>query len=167
MPQKRTFRSEKKWTQHWISHTRISLSTKLQPKLTILIFWTKFVQKRYFRLKTDKVNSLLNSADLNPNFNLNWQFWPLGPNLPKKGICGRKQKTSASPLNCDIRITLGTKFQFKLTILIFWTKFTPKKVYSIKNGKSKHTIEFCIFKLALVPNYNSNGAYHWWTRRAI
>ena len=32
----------------------ISLSTKSQLKLTIFIFWAKFVQKRYFQLKTEK-----------------------------------------------------------------------------------------------------------------
>ena len=37
---------------HWILHIRISLSTKLQVKLTILIFWTKCAQKGYFWSKT-------------------------------------------------------------------------------------------------------------------
>ena len=35
------------------------VGTKLQLKLTILIFWTKFTQKRYFRLKAVKVNSTI------------------------------------------------------------------------------------------------------------
>ena len=67
LPQKRILpvKNIKNKRHHWIVHIRISLSTKFQLKLTILIFWTKFVQKRYFQLKTEKVNSLLNSADLN------------------------------------------------------------------------------------------------------
>ena len=38
----------------------------------------------------------------------------------------------------SIWIILGGKFQLKLTILIFWTKFSPKRVLSTKNRKSKH-----------------------------
>ena len=37
-----------------------------------------------------------------------------------------------------IGISLGTKFQLKLIILIFWTKFAPKKVLLVENGKSEH-----------------------------
>ena len=38
-------------------HIRISLGNKLQLKLTILIFWTKFAQKEFFPSKTEKVNN--------------------------------------------------------------------------------------------------------------
>ena len=41
---------------HWILHFRISLDTKFQLKLPILIFWTKFAQKGFFWSKTAKVN---------------------------------------------------------------------------------------------------------------
>ena len=34
-------------------HSWISLGTKFQPKLTILIFWSKFARKGYFRSKTE------------------------------------------------------------------------------------------------------------------
>ena len=34
-------------------HVQISPDTKFQPKLTILIFWTKFAQKGYFRSKAE------------------------------------------------------------------------------------------------------------------
>ena len=37
-------------------HIQISFGTKFQLKLTILIFCTKFIQKGYFRSKTEKVN---------------------------------------------------------------------------------------------------------------
>ena len=40
--------------QHWILHIRISLDTKFQLKLKILIFWTKFAQEGYIWLKTKK-----------------------------------------------------------------------------------------------------------------
>ena len=35
-------------------HIRINRGTKFQLKLTILIFWTKFRQKGYFRSNTEK-----------------------------------------------------------------------------------------------------------------
>ena len=35
-------------------HIIISLSTKFHPKLTVLIFLTKFAQKGYFQSKTEK-----------------------------------------------------------------------------------------------------------------
>ena len=50
---------------HWIPHIQISLGTKFQLKLTILIFLTRFTQKGFFWSKTEKVNttySLHNSA---------------------------------------------------------------------------------------------------------
>ena len=42
---------------HWILHIHVSLSTKFQPKLTILTFLTKFAQKMYVQSKWKKVNS--------------------------------------------------------------------------------------------------------------
>ena len=40
-----------------IVHIRISIGTKLQLKLTILTFWTKFAQKWYSQSKTEEVNT--------------------------------------------------------------------------------------------------------------
>ena len=42
----------------------VSVGTKFYLKLTILIFWTKFIKKDYFQLKTGKSKQLLNSAHL-------------------------------------------------------------------------------------------------------
>ena len=50
------YKTENSEHHHWILHVRSSLGTKFQLKLTILIFWTKFAQKRCFRSKTEKVN---------------------------------------------------------------------------------------------------------------
>ena len=55
-----------------------------------------------------------------------------------------------------IRISLGTKFQVKLTILIFWTKFEQKEYIQSKTEKVNITIEFSIFELVYVPNFTSN-----------
>ena len=96
---KRVFPVENQKTEHhhWILHTRISRGTKFQLNLTILIFRTKFTQKAYFRSKKEKLNINNNSpfsdwSRFYLNFSLIWQFWFFGPNLPKKGISGLKQK---------------------------------------------------------------------------
>ena len=56
----------------------ISLGIKFHLKQIILIFWTKSVQKGYFRSKTEKVNSIsefcLFHLDQLPNFNLTENF---------------------------------------------------------------------------------------------
>ena len=99
-------RDSKKWVfpvynrksehHNWILQIRISLGTKFQLKLKILIFWISFTQKRKFRLETKKVNIIIEFCISNlvyvPNFSLNWQFWFSGPSLTKKGICGWKLK---------------------------------------------------------------------------
>ena len=59
---------------------------------------------------------------MSTKFRLNWFF---GPNLSKKGISSLKRKKWTSPLH--IRISLGTTFQVKLTILIFFWPNLPKK----------------------------------------
>ena len=66
-------------------------------KVTILIFRTKFIQKRYFRPKTEKLNTTIEFWTFElvevENFSWNWQFYFFGPILPKKDIFGRKRKT--------------------------------------------------------------------------
>ena len=44
---------------HLILQTRISLGTKFQLKLKIVIFWTTFAHEGYFRSKTEKMNILI------------------------------------------------------------------------------------------------------------
>ena len=50
--QKRS-KTKKKEHHHRISHIQNSLGTKFQLKLTILDFWTKLSQKRYFQPKEE------------------------------------------------------------------------------------------------------------------
>ena len=49
-------------------------------------------------------------------------------------------------------ISLGKKFQLKLTIFMCWTKFPEKACFPSKTEKKNSTIEFCIFELNLVLN---------------
>ena len=56
----------------------------------------------------------------------------------KKGVSALKQKSEHHHWILHIRISLDTKFQPKLTILIFWTKFAQKGFSQSENGKSQH-----------------------------
>ena len=53
-----------------------------------------------------------------------------------------------------IRISLCIKFHFEQIILNFWTKFTQERYLCSKTEKVNIIIEFRIFKLVLVPNFN-------------
>ena len=52
-----------------------------------------------------------------------------------------------------IQISIGTKFLLKLRIMVFWTKFTPKRVFLVENRKNI-TIEFCMVELVWKPNFS-------------
>ena len=103
-PKKWTSQKQKKSEHHhWILHIPIGLAIKFQLKLIILILWTKFAQKGYFRSKTKKANITIEfcifQLDLLANLTLNWQFRHFRPNLPKKSISNQKQKKWTSSLN--------------------------------------------------------------------
>ena len=75
-----------------------------------------------------------------PNSSLNWQFWFLKPNLRKNSTSCRNLKKWTPTLNSAYLIRIGTKFQLKLTIMIFWTNFGQKGYLRSKreNGKSEY-----------------------------
>ena len=59
-----------------------------------------------------------------------------------------------------LELALGTKFQNKLTILIFQTKFAQKEYFQSKTEKVNIAIELCIFELTPLifePNLLKNG----------
>ena len=59
-----------------------------------------------------------------------------------------------------IQISLSTNFQLKLTIVIFWTKFSLKSGYfQSKTDKIDATIEFFIFELVFVSNFTLNKQF--------
>ena len=128
---------------YWILHIRISLGTNFQLKLTIAIFWTKFAKKSsYFQSKTDKIDTIIDYCIFElvfvTNFTLNKQFWIFGPNLPKKDMV-KNRKTDYHHWIPLFQISLGTKFQLKLTILIFLTRFTQKGFFWSKTEKVNTT----------------------------
>ena len=152
--------NEKSEQHHWILNIRIRLATKFQLKLTILTFWTKFANKGNLQSNTEKVDSKIELCIFElayvPNFSLNWQFSFSGSSLRKKGISGQKQKSEQRHWSLHIWIKLPRKFQLKVIISTFWTKFTQKEDFQSKAEKVNFTIEFCIFKLVYVPNFSLN-----------
>ena len=99
-------------------------------------FYTKFVPKSISSPKQKKWTSPLNSynqVNLGIKFHFK-QFWIVGPNFPKKGVSSLKQKKWTSPANS----AYSTKFQIKLTILIFWDNFSQKDVSSLKQKREHH-----------------------------
>ena len=60
------------------------------------------------------------------NFSSNWQFWFFGPNLHKNIFLVKNWKSEHHHWIPHIQISLGTKFQLKLTILIFFAQIYPK-----------------------------------------
>ena len=130
---------QKKWTQPLNSAYSISPGTKFQLKVTILIFWTKFAQRGCFWSKTEKMKSTIEFCIFElvwvPNFSLSWQFWFLGPRFPKRVIPVKNIKSEHHHWILHIQISGGTKFQFKLTILIFFYQICSKKEFPVENGK--------------------------------
>ena len=55
-------------------------------------------------------------------------------------------KSEHNHLILNMRISLGTKFQLKLTRII-WIKFVQKERFQFKTEKVNTIIQFCIFKL--------------------
>ena len=122
--------NEKSGHHHWILHIGTSLSIKFYLKLIILNFWTKMsISGQKWKKWTTSLNSsysnqsrcqMLASVD---NFDILGQ------------ICTKR-------VFLHIRIRLDTKFSLKLTILIFWTKFTQKKHFQLKTKKWTPSLNF-------------------------
>ena len=57
---------------------------------------------------------------------------------------------------------VGTKFDLKLTILIFWTKFGQKGCFKFKREKVNIISEFCIFELVYITHkiFENNFKFH-------
>ena len=73
-----------------------------------------------------------------PNFSLNFQFWFFGPSLLTKGVMPVKNgKREHHHWILNIRTSLGTKIQLKLTVLIFYWPNLPKKGISSQKQKNR------------------------------
>ena len=83
-----------------------------------MIFWTKFALKGCFQSKTEKVNTTIEFCIFNLHF--------LDQICPKRVFPVKTEKSEHDQWILHIRIYISTKFQLKLTVLIFWTNL-PKK----------------------------------------
>ena len=79
------------------------------------------------------------------NFSSSWQVWFFGTNLPKKVHPANNKKSELHLEILHIWISLGTKFQLKLIILSFWTKFVQKVYSSWKQNKQSKDYKCLIF----------------------
>ena len=113
-----------------------------------LLFWCKFVQKGDFQPKAKKINSTIEfcmfELVLISNFSWSLQFWFFGPSLPKRSIPVKNVKSEHHHLILHIRISLGTKFQLKLTILTFLIKFAQKGNFQSKTVRASMVVTYYI-----------------------
>ena len=90
------------------------------------------LEKGIFGRKWKKWTPSLNFTNFwKPNFNSNWQF-DLDQIYPKRVFLVQNRKNEHHHKILHIRIGLGTKFQLRPTILIFWTKFAQKGYFQSK-----------------------------------
>ena len=106
---------------------------KFRLKLIILIFWTKFAEKRHFQSKTEKLNTIefcMFKLVKELSFSLNGQFWFLDLISPKKVIPVENGKTEHPHWLLHIWISLELAWQFW-----YFRRNLPKK--SISGRKKK------------------------------
>ena len=88
------------------------------------------------------------------NFSFNKQFWFFGKNFLKKGYSASNRKQNKyHHWILHIRVILGTRFQLKLTILIFCTKFAQE----VEIGKSEQ--RHWILHIRISPGTNQISAW--------
>ena len=135
-------KSEKNEHHYWVLHVEISLSSNFQLKVTVSLFWTKFAHTKgsYFQSEIDTtieqhhwILHIRYLLSLCIKFHVE-QFWIFGPNLFK--LCSKTEKSRHHHWISHVQISLGTKFQLELTILISLTRFAQKGIFSQKQKKS-------------------------------
>ena len=70
--------------------------------------------------------------------------------FPKKVFPVEKRKSEHHHGNLHIWISLSTKFQLKLIILSFWTKFSQKRYFQLKTEQAVQRLQgfaFCVVNL--------------------
>ena len=92
------------------------------------------------------------------------------PSFTKNCVSGIKQKKWTPPLNSAyIHISLGTKFQLKLTILFFFggggSNLPTKRVFPVKNRKSEDYHWILHILISLGTEFQLNAAFHTQGRR--
>ena len=114
-------------------------------------FWPDLPKKGFSGLKQKTWTphifyiSLHIQISLVQNFNSKWQSRFFLPNLPKKVFPVENTKSEHRPGILHIWISLGVKFQLKLIILSFWTKFTQKRYFKSKTEQAIHGVQAFVF----------------------
>ena len=118
-------------------------------------FFNQICPKKFFWSKTEKVWTphifyiiVHIQISLVQNFSLNRQFWFFRPNLPKKVFPVESRKGRHHHGILHIWISLGTRFQLKLTILSFWTTFAQKRYFQSKTEQAVKGLQ--VFALCVV-----------------
>ena len=92
------------------------------------ISWTKFDQKGYFQSKNEKTNYTIEFCIFELTILILWT------NLPKKGYSHSKtEKVNITTKFCIFKLISVPNLKLKLKIVIFWTKFTHKRVFMVKS----------------------------------
>ena len=158
-----TFNRKHKKSEHcyWILHIRIRLSTNFQLELTVAIFWPNLPKRvaRYSQSKTDKIRTTIEFCIFELVFESNF-ILKNGPHFSKKDMVKNRESEHHHWIPCT-RISLGTKFRLKLTILFFWLDF-PQKVFSgLKQKKWPPYIFYVILhvQISLLQNLSSNWQF--------
>ena len=90
------------------------------------------------------------------NFSSNWQFWFFGPNLPKKVFPVKNRKKEHHHVSLHIWISLCAKFNLKLIILSFWTRFIIKRHFQLRTEQAVYKLQAVVF---FIVNVNSNVVF--------
>ena len=122
---------------HFIPHIQVSLGTKFQLKLTILIFWPDLPKKGFSGLKQKKWTPhifyiiLHIQISLVRNFSSNWQFYFLDQICTKR--CFRS-KTEKVNIIIEFRILKSVSW-YQICALTdnfdFFGQICPKKVFLV------------------------------------
>ena len=91
-------------------------------------------------------------------FQLKLTFFLLDQICSKKGIPSFKQILWTSYVLL-IRISLGSKFQPKLTILIFLDQIFSKRVFPVLNRKSEHNHWVLFIQITLTTKFQRSGNF--------
>ena len=133
-----------------ICDSEFCICAKFQVKLTILILWTKFAQKAYFRSKTksEQHHWILHIwISLGTTFQLKTENFDFLDQICRKMVFPVEKRNSEHyQWILHIRIVVKNKFQLKLAVLLFGQNF-PKKsisgrkqtccVWGVSNNKKR------------------------------
>ena len=116
-------------------HIHISLGTKYQLKLAILIFWTKFTQQRYCRSKTENVSITVVHIriSVSTNFQLKLSFLIISFKFTRKG--SKTEKGNITIEFCILDFVLLPNFSLNWQFCFCFLPNFSKEGVSVQNCK--------------------------------